>query len=105
MKKIILSAVFLISLLEVFAQRTVALLIADDLGTDYFGFYEDHGDTVAVPNIRSLLRNGVRFQNAMSNPVCSATRSGMLTGRYGFRTGVGSIVGSTAGSGQISTTE
>ena len=87
------------------AQRNVILLIADDIGTDYFGFYADHGDTIAVPNLRKLLKKGVRFENAMSNPVCSATRTGMLTGRYSFRTGVGGIVGGLGGSGQITTSE
>lgn len=87
------------------AQHNVVLLIADDLGTDYLGFYEDHQDTAAVPNLRKLLAKGVRFTNAMSNPVCSATRSTMLTGRYGFRTGVGAIVGGTGGSGTLNINE
>ncbi len=81
------------------------MLIADDIGTDYFGFYKDHKDTVDLPNIRGLLKNGVLFTNAMSNPVCSATRAGILTGRYSFRTGVGNIVGSGSGSGQLDTSE
>jgi arylsulfatase A-like enzyme len=87
------------------AQRNVILLIADDLGTDYLGFYEDHQDTAAVPNIRALLARGVRFNNAWSNPVCSATRSGILTGRYSFRTGVGGIVGGMGGSGALNINE
>jgi arylsulfatase A-like enzyme len=41
----------------------------------------------------------------MSNPVCSATRSTILTGRYGFRTGVGNIVGSLSGSNELDTAE
>lgn len=89
----------------IFAQRNAVLIIADDIGTDYFGFYEDAGDTVDLPNIRAMLAKGVRFKNAMSNPVCSSTRAGMLTGRYSFRTGVGNIVGSTAGSGTLDTAE
>jgi arylsulfatase B len=87
------------------AQRNTILIIADDLGTDYFGFYENYGDTVDVPNIRRLMNNGIRFQNFMSNPVCSSTRSTILTGRYGFRTGVGNIVGGVGGSGEIDLAE
>ena len=87
------------------SQHNVVLLIADDIGTDYFGFYEDHVDTATLPNIRGLLSRGVRFQNAMSNPVCSSTRAAMLTGRYGFRTGVGAIVGGVGGSGELDTAE
>jgi arylsulfatase B len=87
------------------AQRNVLLIIADDLGSDYLGFYEDHGDTAAMPNIRKLLHRGVRFTRAWSNPVCSPTRSGILTGRYSFRTGVGNVVGGTGGSGPLDINE
>lgn len=105
MRAIALLIVWGFTSVVLYAQRNVVLLIADDLGTDYFGFYADHQDTVDVPNIRALLRKGVQFNNAMSNPVCSATRSTILTGRYGFRTGVGNIVGGTGGSNPIDTAE
>ncbi|HRC32590.1 MAG TPA: sulfatase-like hydrolase/transferase [Bacteroidia bacterium] len=88
----------------VYSQRNVVLIIADDVGTDWFGFYEDHVDTASMPNIRKLLSKGVRFQNAMSNPVCSPTRAGIFTGRYSFRTGVGNVVG-LAGAGELDTAE
>jgi|688.fasta_scaffold124811_3 arylsulfatase A-like enzyme len=87
------------------AQRNTILIIADDLSPDYLGFYENHVDTVDVPNIRKLLAKGVRFKNLMSNPVCSSTRATILTGRYSFRTGVGGIVGGAGGSNQIDTAE
>ncbi len=107
-KIIMIKYIFL--LLTVFAlntqaQRNTILIIADDLGPDYFGFYENSVDTVDVPNIRSLLAKGVRFKNLMSNPVCSSTRTTILTGRYSFRTGVGGIVGGIGGSKQIDTAE
>jgi arylsulfatase B len=105
MKIIFKTILFLFSVTVCTAQRNTILIIADDIGTDYFGFYEDHVDTVNVPNIRSLLSRGVRFKNAMSNPVCSSTRTTILTGRYSFRTGVGNIVGGTGGSGEIDTAE
>lgn len=104
MKKIV-SAFFLLLTLPLFSQRGVVLIIADDLGTDYFGFYPDYVDTVDVPNIRALAKKGIRFVNATSNPVCSSTRSGILTGRYSFRTGVGGIVGGIGGSNQLDTSE
>lgn len=97
--------IFLLFGSNIMAQRNTLLIIADDLGPDYFGFYENYMDTVAVPNIRNLVRKGVRFKSAYSNPVCSSTRTSILTGRYSFRTGVGNIVGSTAGSGQLDTAE
>jgi arylsulfatase A-like enzyme len=75
------------------AQRNVILIIADDVGLEYCGFYEQHGDTVIMPNIRTLLSKGIRFTRAWSNPLCSPTRAGILTGRYSFRTGIGDAVG------------
>lgn len=96
---------FLLRLHSAEAQRNTIIIIADDLSPDYFGFYENAVDTVNVPNIRSLLAKGVRFKYLMSNPVCSSTRTTILTGRYSFRTGVGGIVGGTGGSGQIDTAE
>lgn len=79
--------------LSLAAQRNVILIIADDLGQDYCGFYENHLDTANMPNLRRLLARGVRFSKAWSNPLCSPTRAGILTGRYSFRTGVGTAVG------------
>lgn len=105
MKNILVVWFFLLLSPYAIAQRNVILMIADDLGTDYCGFYEDHQDTVSLPHIRSLLSKGVRFTNGMSNPVCSATRAGILTGQYSFRTGVGNIVGGTGGSGALDTAE
>ena len=85
------------------ARRNVLLIIADDLGSDYCGFYENHLDTAPMPNVRRLLQRGVRFRNAWSNPLCSPTRAGILTGRYSFRTGVGDAVG--AGATELDTAE
>ena len=87
------------------AQRNTILIIADDLSPDYFGFYGNTLDTVDVPNIRGLLARGIRFTNLTSNPVCSSTRTTILTGRYSFRTGVGGIVGGAGGSNGIDATE
>ncbi len=46
---------------------------------DWMGAYGDN--TVATPNIDALAKQGVRFTNAiMPAPVCSSTRSGIITG-------------------------
>jgi len=93
MRKILLLLVCLLTTSTAFAQRNVILIIADDLGADYCAFYENHLDTVNMPNVRMLAGRGVRFTNAWSNPLCSPTRAGILTGRYSFRTGVVNAVG------------
>ncbi len=74
------------------AQQNTVLIIADDFGTDYCGFYDDGLDTANMPNVRSLLRRGVRFDQAWSFPLCSPARAAMLTGRFPFRTGVGTVI-------------
>lgn len=104
MKQLFIYFLSFISILNLNAQQNTILIIADDVGTDYFGFYEDHVDTAGLPNIRRILQKGVRFKNAMSNPVCSPTRAGILTGRYSFRTGVGDVIAGS-GSGVLDTTE
>ncbi len=75
------------------SARNVILVIADDLGSDFCGFSAYHLDTVKMPNVRRLLARGVHFENLWSNPLCSPTRSGIITGRYSFRTGVGDAIG------------
>jgi hypothetical protein len=62
---------FFFVVINSYAQRNVILIIVDDLGTDYCGFYENHIDTCNMPNVRRLLSKGVRFKNAWSNPLCS----------------------------------
>jgi len=68
---------------------SVLLLIADDLGADTLWPEDRSGRVVPeTPNIDEICAQGVRFDNVWSLPTCSPTRSSILTGRYGFRTGV-----------------
>lgn len=94
MKKLIIIIVGIFYINNICAQqRNVVLIIADDLGKDFCDIYPDHGaNTVHLTNVRRLLNRGVVFNNAWSNPLCSPTRAGILTGRYSFRTGVGDVV-------------
>ena len=93
MKKLHIILLLLFALIKVNAQRNVVLIIADDLGKDFCDIYLDHAaNTVHLTNVRRLLNRGVVFNNAWSNPLCSPTRAGILTGRYSFRTGVGDVV-------------
>lgn len=81
-----------------FAQQNVLLIIADDIGIDYTSGYNSPLDIAPTPNIDQLASEGVLFKNAWANPLCSPTRATMLTGRYGFRTGVGyPVSGGNAG--------
>ena len=103
-KNFLVSLLLIACSLSALAQQNVILIIADDLGTDYCGFYEDGLDTAKMPNIRSLLANGVRFDQAWSFPYCSEIRAAALTGRNPFRTGVGTVI-TSAMNGQLDTAE
>jgi len=70
-------------------QPNVLLIIADDLGVDRIGAYASVPDPGHTPRIDALAAQGVLFRKAYANPVCSPTRATLLTGRYGYRTGVG----------------
>lgn len=80
------------------ARPNVLLVIADDLGAADIGAYAAEWNNVGplgappTPTIDRLAAEGVRFTTAWSNPVCTPTRATLFTGRYGFRTGVGTIV-------------
>lgn len=78
---------------ETAAERppNILLIIADDVGVDQIGVYGEGANPANTPNIDAIARRGVLFRNTWSNPVCSSTRATILTGRYGFRTGVGFV--------------
>jgi arylsulfatase A-like enzyme len=64
----------------------VLLIITDDQG---YGDLSLHGNThLKTPNLDSIGREGVQFTQFQVCPVCSPTRSSLMTGRYNYRTGV-----------------
>lgn len=66
----------------------ILFIIADDVGRDGTPGYPEGTVKPTVPNISSLMDNGLRFTNFWSNPTCSPTRASAITGKYGLRTGV-----------------
>lgn len=80
MKKTIAILALLLSVHSVWAQQSpnVLWIYVDDM-SDWLGCYGD--PTVATPHIDQLAEQGVRFNRAyMPAPVCSATRSALITG-------------------------
>ena len=69
-------------------QPNVLLVIADDLGVDSLNLFVGN-DGPPTPTLDSMANAGVQFTNCWGSPSCSPARAQMLTGRYGFRTGVG----------------
>jgi len=66
-------------------KPNVVIFLADDLG---FGDTGHSGGEMATPNIDSLFKTGVSFDRFYAFPVCSPTRSGLMTGRSPMRLGV-----------------
>jgi arylsulfatase A-like enzyme len=67
-------------------QPNVVLILADDLG--YADLGVQGSKDIRTPQVDSIARNGVRFNNGyVSCPVCSPTRAGLMTGRYQQRFG------------------
>ena len=70
----------------------VLVIVADDVGVDKIYAYGEHPDAPPTPNIDQLAAQGVLFRRAYAQPWCSPSRACVLTGRYGFSTGVGNPV-------------
>jgi arylsulfatase A-like enzyme len=88
-----LVSIFVFSAVAAMArQPNVVFIVVDDLGWKDTGCY---GSTFyKTPNVDRLAATGMRFTDAYAaNPLCSPTRSSILTGQYPARTGFTSATG------------
>jgi arylsulfatase A-like enzyme len=68
------------------ARPNVILVMTDDQG---YGDLGAHGNPkIKTPNLDRFARESVELSQFYVCPVCSPTRSSLLTGRYNYRTGV-----------------
>lgn len=67
-------------------RPNIVLLVADDLGYGELGCQGN--PQIPTPHIDSIAKNGIRFTNGyVTAPYCSASRAGLMTGRYQTRFG------------------
>ena len=60
-------------------KPNILLFVADDLGWNDIGY---HNTEIRTPFIDSLAYEGIRLENYYVQPMCTASRSQLLTGRY-----------------------
>ena len=58
----------------------------DDLGAEAVGAYG--GTSYQTPEMDKLAAKGMRFDNAFAQPMCMISRATLMSGRYGFRSGL-----------------
>lgn len=67
-------------------RPNILLIMTDDQG---YGDIGAHGNPyLRTPNMERIGAEGVEMPTFVTYPNCSATRAGLLTGRYPYRTGV-----------------
>lgn len=76
---------------RVAAGDNVILVIGDDIGVETLRAYGEGGNPAKTPTLDALIEGGLLFRNAWAYPLCTPFRASVLTGRYGFRTGVGTV--------------
>jgi arylsulfatase A-like enzyme/dienelactone hydrolase len=66
-------------------RPNVLFILLDNVGKDWFRCYGSQEDQ--TPHMDRLCTTGLKFRNFYVTPVCSTSRTMLLTGRYPFRTG------------------
>jgi len=66
----------------------ILLIIEDDLGKDAINGYAERNIKPNTPYIDAIKNIGITFNNLRVYPTCTPTRASIITGKYGYRTGV-----------------
>lgn len=61
------------------SQPHILFVLADDFGYNDIGY---HGSEIKTPNLDKLAGNGIILENYYVQPICTPTRSQLLSGRY-----------------------
>ncbi|MEO0250556.1 MAG: sulfatase-like hydrolase/transferase [candidate division WOR-3 bacterium] len=66
-------------------RPNIVIFLSDDMGWGQVGY--NGGKEVPTPNIDRIAREGVKLTQFYVQPVCTPSRSCLLTGRYAWKTG------------------
>ena len=83
MKKLLL-LLLLTGMIGAAQKPNIIFIMVDDMGRDWVSCY---GAEHQTPNIDQLANQGVLYQTAWCNPICTPTRVTLLTGQYPFHHG------------------
>lgn len=61
------------------SQPHILFVLADDFGYNDIGY---HGSEIKTPNLDKLAGDGIILENYYVQPICTPTRSQLLSGRY-----------------------
>ena len=71
------------SVLPAASRPNIVLIMADDIGIEGIGCYG--GESYKTPHLDQLAKTGLRFTHAYSQPLCTPTRTQIMTGKYNHR--------------------
>ena len=66
----------------------IILIVSDDLGYNDVSW---HNPAMVTPHMEALVRGGVRLEQSYVQPICTPTRSALMTGKYPIHTGITSV--------------
>ncbi|XP_053186433.1 arylsulfatase I-like isoform X2 [Scomber japonicus] len=66
-------------------QPHIIFILTDDQGFNDIGY---HNPTIKTPTLDKLAAEGVKLENYYVQPICTPSRSQLLTGRYQIHTGL-----------------
>ena len=65
-------------------QPNIILIVADDLGYNDVSW---HNPDMVTPHLDALAKEVVILEQSYVQPICTPTRSALMTGRYPIHTG------------------
>ena len=69
----------------------VLFIIADDLGKDAMNGFSEGNVKPNTQNIDAIRNSGLSFTNFWTYPTCTPTRASIITGKYGYHSGVKAV--------------
>ena len=67
----------------------IVMFVSDDMGWNDVGY---HGSKIATPHIDRLAKDGMQLDRFYVHPICSPTRTALMTGRLPARFGITAVL-------------